>query len=41
VKQDALCAAYCTSIMALPQVQEWVAAAQGEHDAIDELDAEF
>lgn len=41
VKQDAVCAAYCTSIMALPQVQQWVAAARQEPEAIDELDAEF
>ena len=41
VKQDAICAAYCDAIMALPQVQEWVTAAQQEPEAIDELDAEF
>ena len=41
VKQDAVCAAYCDAIMALPQVQEWVSAAQQEPEAIDELDAEF
>jgi glutathione S-transferase len=41
VKQDAVCAAYCASIMALPQVQQWVAEARQEPEAIDELDAEF
>lgn len=35
------CAEYCTQIMALPAMQEWVAAAQAEPDEIGELDAEF
>ena len=34
-------AAYCKHMMALPAMQEWVAAAQEEPDEIDELDAEF
>jgi glutathione S-transferase len=33
--------AYCARIMALPAMQEWVAAAKIEPDEIDELDAEF
>ena len=41
VKLDAVCSAYCERIMALPQVQEWVAAAKLEPEAIDELEAEF
>jgi glutathione S-transferase len=41
VKQDAVCTAYCASIMALPQVQQWVVEARQEPEAIDELDAEF
>ncbi len=41
VKLDAVCAAYCQSVMALPQVTEWVEAAKLEPEAIDELDAEF
>ncbi|MFC3110490.1 glutathione S-transferase family protein [Undibacterium arcticum] len=41
VKLDAVCTAYCKCIMALPQVQEWVAAAKLEPEEIDELDAEF
>ena len=41
VKVDAVCSAYCVTIMALPQMQEWLAAAQLEPEAIDELDAEF
>jgi glutathione S-transferase len=35
------CAAYCKSIMALPAMKEWTAAAKAEPDEIDELDAEF
>jgi glutathione S-transferase len=38
---DQTCAAYAWAIMALPAMQEWVAAAQAEPDEIDELDAEF
>lgn len=41
VTLDAACAAYCQRIMALPAMQEWVAAAKQEPDDIDELDAEF
>ncbi len=41
VALDKVCAAYCKRIMALPAMQEWVAAAQQEPDEIDELDAEF
>ncbi|MDY7546213.1 glutathione S-transferase family protein [Glaciimonas sp. CA11.2] len=41
VKLDAVCAAYCECIMALPQVQEWVEAAKLEPVEIEELDAEF
>jgi glutathione S-transferase len=38
---DEVCQAYCQTIMALPAMQAWVAAAQTEPDEIDELDAEF
>jgi glutathione S-transferase len=38
---DPACVAYCDTIMALPAMQEWVAAAEVEPDEIDELDAEF
>ena len=38
---DKACAAYAKAIMALPAMQEWVAAAKAEPDEIDELDAEF
>ncbi len=41
VKLDDDCAAYCKTIMALPEVQEWVTAAKKEPDDIDELDVEF
>lgn len=38
---DEVCVAYCDTIMALPAMKEWVAAAEAEADDIDELDAEF
>jgi glutathione S-transferase len=41
VAMDPICAAYCQHIMALPAMQEWVVAAQGEPEEIDELEAEF
>lgn len=41
VKLDAVAQAYSDAIMALPEMQEWVSAAQVEPDEIDELDAEF
>jgi glutathione S-transferase len=41
VALDPACAAYCTRVMALPAMQEWVAAARAEVEEIDELDAEF
>jgi len=41
VALDGPCADYCRAIMALADMQEWVAAARAEPDEIDELDAEF
>jgi glutathione S-transferase len=41
VALDKTCAAYAKTIMALPAMKEWVAAAKAEPDEIDELDAEF
>lgn len=41
VPLDPACVAYCDTIMALPAMKEWVAAAEEEPDEIDELDAEF
>jgi len=41
VKLNAPCAQYCQTIMALPEMIEWVAAARSEPDEIEELDMEF
>ena len=41
VALDAPCAAYAQTILALPAMQEWIAAARLEPDDIDELDMEF
>jgi len=41
VKLDRQCAGYCQTIMALPEMKEWVAAAKAEPDELDELDVEF
>ena len=41
VPLDAPCQAYCRTIMAMPEMQEWVAAAKAEPDTIEELDMEF
>ena len=41
VKLDEVLAAYCARIVALPDMQEWIAAAKLEPDDIDELEAEF
>jgi glutathione S-transferase len=41
VNLDSDCAAYCATIMALPAMQEWVAAAQVEPEEVEELDVEF
>ena len=41
VQVDEICSAYCREIMALPQMAEWIAAAQLEPDEFDELDMEF
>ena len=41
VKLDRDCALYCQRIMALPEMQEWVAAAKLEPDDIEELEMEF
>ncbi len=38
---DAPSADYCRRIMALPEMQEWLAAAKAEPDSIEELDMEF
>jgi glutathione S-transferase len=41
VPLDARCAAYCETIMAMPHMREWIAAAKNEPDEMSELDVEF
>ena len=41
VKLDRQCAAYCKAIMAMPHMEEWIAAAKAEPDELEELDVEF
>jgi glutathione S-transferase len=41
VKLDQACAGYCRTIMALPEMREWTAAAKLEPQEIQELDMEF
>ena len=41
VAVDAQCTAYGSKIMAMPEMKEWIAAAQLESDDIEELDMEF
>jgi glutathione S-transferase len=41
VELDPVCAAYCQTIMAMPEMEEWVAAARLEPQDIEELEVEF
>jgi glutathione S-transferase len=41
VALDPVCASYCKTIMTLPLMQEWIAAAKVEPDELEELDVEF
>jgi len=41
VKLNKPCILYCQTIMAMPEMQEWVAAAKLEPEEIEELDMEF
>ena len=41
VKLDAACAAYCKTVMAMPQMQEWLTGAMNEPEELEELDVEF
>ena len=41
VPLDAACKRYCATIMAMPEMKEWVAAAKLEADDIEELDMDF
>jgi glutathione S-transferase len=41
VKLNKPCILYCQTIMAMPEMNEWIAAAKAEPDDIEELDMEF
>ena len=41
LKLDSECAAYCQTIMEMPHMQEWIAAAKSEPEEVMELDVEF
>jgi glutathione S-transferase len=41
IKQDAVCAAYCERILALPAMVEWIAAAMNEDEEELEFEGEF
>jgi len=41
VKLSKPCIVYCQTVMAMPEMQEWVAAARLEPDDIEELDMDF
>lgn len=41
VKLDRLCADYCETILALPEMAEWTEGARAEVDAVEGLEAEF
>lgn len=41
VKLDPECEGYCNTIMAMPMMQDWIAAAKTEPDEVEELDVEF
>ncbi len=41
VKLNKACITYCATIMAMPEMREWVAAARLEPDDIEELDMDF
>jgi len=41
VKLTKPCIVYCQTVMAMPEMQEWVAAARAEPDDIEELDMDF
>jgi glutathione S-transferase len=41
VKLDDACAGYCRTVLGMPLVQEWIAAAKTEPDDLEELDVEF
>ena len=41
VQLDRPCAAYCETVLAMPEMREWIAAAREEPDDIEELDMDF
>ena len=41
IEVDPVLERYCTTVLGHPAMREWIAAAEAEHDAIEELDAEF
>ncbi len=41
VPLDEACAAYCRTILTMPELQEWMEAARNEPEEIEELDVEF
>ena len=38
---DPMCEAYCQTIVSMPEMKEWIAAATAEPDDIEELEVEF
>lgn len=38
---DRLCTDYCETVLAMPDMQEWIEKAKAEPDEVDELEAEF
>jgi glutathione S-transferase len=41
VALDSASSGYCRTVMAMPDMQEWIAAAKVEPDELEELDVEF
>jgi glutathione S-transferase len=41
VKLDKTCSGFCDTILALPEMIEWIEAAKQEPEDLPELDAEF
>ncbi len=41
VKLDDICSAYCRTIMAMPEMIEWIGAAKQEPENVEELEVEF
>jgi glutathione S-transferase len=41
VELDKICGAYCRTIMAMPEMSEWIGAAKQEPENVEELEVEF